>query len=372
MLCLRTHNSPCSRVDHRTVRSLSGQSCWTAAWQLRSFPNALDNRFRRLYAFAGEVETSVHVEPKSPVRVGVRPEQRCEPAPFVGADRVVEFGNFEDGLHQHRVDVAQGGLEQMQGEQGHLGVLAIGAGEVAVLAVEDVRVVNLYGPTEAAVDVTFHEFGVDVVIGVPIGVPVLNTRVYVLDGRCRSGSSVSCVSRRSATGSRLRIKGGPHRRAFVADPFGLAGNRPYRTGDIVRWSSGGELEYVGRSDNQIKLRGLRIELSEIEAALLGHDSVSQAAVLVRSDRLVAYVVPSTEAVVDTDALRAFASTTLPGTMVPAVFFGLPALPLGASGQVWSGKHCRTRSSSSQSSGNGNTRRTGGGRRVRGGTGRREA
>ncbi|MFM1731539.1 AMP-binding enzyme, partial [Prescottella soli] len=118
---------------------------------------------------------------------------------------------------------------------------------------------------------------------------------------------------------------------FVADPFGAAGERMYRTGDLVRWNASGELEYLGRTDFQVKLRGLRIELGEIETALLALPEIAQSVVLVKSDQLVAYVVA--DASLDVAAVKAELSRSLASYMVPAVFVVLDAFPLNASGKL---------------------------------------
>ncbi|MET7774173.1 amino acid adenylation domain-containing protein, partial [Nocardia sp. NPDC005366] len=203
------------------------------------------------------------------------------------------------------------------------------------------RLHNLYGPTEAAVDVTFHEVTDVDSVSVPIGAPVFNTQVYVLDSRLHpvpvgvagelylAGVQLArgYVARPDLSGDR-----------FVADPFGPVGARMYRTGDLVAWTPAGELEYLGRTDFQVKLRGLRIELGEIEAALTGLASVAQAVVLVRSDdrlgdQLVAYVVAGAGYSIDVEAIRVELAGELPAYMVPSAFVTLEAFPLNASGKL---------------------------------------
>ncbi|MDV8075435.1 amino acid adenylation domain-containing protein [Rhodococcus sp. IEGM 1370] len=203
-------------------------------------------------------------------------------------------------------------------------------------ALPSVRVINLYGPTEAAVDVTFHEFTDADTAGVPIGVPVFNTQVYVLDTRLRP-VAVGAVGELYLGGEQL-ARGYAARPdltsdRFVADPYSDTGSRLYRTGDLVRWTSDGEIEYIGRADFQVKLRGLRIELGEVENAILGSESVSRAVVLVRDDRLVGYVVPNTGAVVDVESLERSLSDALPAYMVPSAFVVLDELPLGSAGKL---------------------------------------
>ncbi|MYV67635.1 amino acid adenylation domain-containing protein, partial [Streptomyces sp. SID2131] len=201
---------------------------------------------------------------------------------------------------------------------------------------------NLYGPTEAAVDVTAATaLPGATTASASIGSPVWNTRVHVLDGRLRpvpvgvpgelylAGVQLArgYLSRPDLTAER-----------FVADPYGPAGSRMYRTGDLVVRHDDGRLQYLGRTDDQVKLRGLRIELGEIDAVLSGAPGVARAVSVVREDRpgarrLVAYAVPAGDGPLDPDALRAHAATRLPEYMVPAVIMEIPAVPLSPNGKL---------------------------------------
>ena len=199
---------------------------------------------------------------------------------------------------------------------------------------------NLYGPTEAAVDVTYHEVTAADKMSVPIGAPVFNTQVYILDSRLRpvpvgAPGELYLAGVQLARGYVARADLTADR--FVASPFGAPGARMYRTGDLAFWRPNGELDYVGRTDFQVKLRGFRIELGEIEAIMLAQDSVAQAVVVLRSDaigdRLVGYVVPAPGKLVDVDALRAALVRTLPEYMVPDSVQVLSELPLNPSGKL---------------------------------------
>ncbi|MCX5400831.1 amino acid adenylation domain-containing protein [Streptomyces sp. NBC_00102] len=196
---------------------------------------------------------------------------------------------------------------------------------------------NLYGPTEAAVDVTHHTCVAGDGGPVPIGRPVWNTRLYVLDAAlqlCPPGvpGELYLAGRQLADGYLDRPELTAAR--FVADPFGPAGSRMYRTGDLARWTGQGEVEYLGRTDHQVKLRGQRIELGEIEAALSTQPGVEGACALVREDeggeqRLVGYV----QGKADPAGVRAALARVLPDHMVPAAVVVLAAFPLSPAGKL---------------------------------------
>ncbi|MEP7308964.1 MAG: amino acid adenylation domain-containing protein [Acidobacteriota bacterium] len=202
---------------------------------------------------------------------------------------------------------------------------------------------NLYGPTEASVDVTAwacEQTGTRSVV--PIGHPIANTRMYIVDDRFEpvpigvpgelliagDGLARGYLNRPEITAER-----------FVPDPFAVeAGARVYRTGDVARFSADGAIEFIGRRDHQIKLRGFRVELGEIEAALQRCEDVQRAAVVLREGpadmpALVAYVVPAPAAAIEPERLRDALRRSLPDYMVPSAFVALDALPLTTSGKL---------------------------------------
>ncbi|MFI8192534.1 non-ribosomal peptide synthase/polyketide synthase [Streptomyces sp. NPDC085946] len=222
-----------------------------------------------------------------------------------------------------------------------LGGEAIGPALWRELAAHDgVAAYNFYGPTECTVDALACRIEGD---GRPlVGRPLPNVRAYVLDGRLRPvppgvGGELYLSGAQVARGYARRP--GLTAARFVADPFGPPGARMYRTGDLARWTADGRLDYLGRADDQVKVRGHRIEPGEIEAALLDLPEVTAAAVVAVADahghtRLAAYAVPAAGAAHPTAAaLREACRRVLPEHMVPSSFTVLDALPLTTSGKL---------------------------------------
>ncbi|WP_078861064.1 non-ribosomal peptide synthetase [Streptomyces rubellomurinus] len=196
---------------------------------------------------------------------------------------------------------------------------------------------NLYGPTEATVDATAARVEGD---GPHLGEPLPQVRAYVLDGALRPAPDGTAGELHLAgPGLALGYAGRPALTAerFVADPFAADGSRMYRTGDLVRRGAGGALEFLGRTDRQVKVRGFRVELGEIEAALRSCAGVAAAVVTVRQvagePALVAHYVPATGAALTADGLREHTAAALPGHLVPSAFVALDALPTTVNGKV---------------------------------------
>ncbi|MEU4248902.1 non-ribosomal peptide synthase/polyketide synthase [Amycolatopsis sp. NPDC026612] len=203
------------------------------------------------------------------------------------------------------------------------------------------RMINAYGPTESTIVATWSE---PLVPGTPppIGRPIPNTRVHVLDAALEP-VPIGVAGELYVAGPSLARgyldRPGLTADRFTANPFGAPGERMYRTGDVVRWTAAGQLEFGGRADDQVKVRGFRIELGEVEAALTRHPGVAAAVAAVQQDasghkRLVAcYVAEPGADPVDAAGLREFLGRSLPGHLVPSALLELPALPLGPSGKV---------------------------------------
>lgn len=207
-----------------------------------------------------------------------------------------------------------------------------------------VRLINEYGPTETVVGCSIYDIpmGWSEEVSVPIGHPIANTQIYLLDSHQQpvpigvtgeiyiggAGVARGYLNRPELTSER-----------FLADPFGHGPQaRMYRSGDLGRWRANGILEYLGRNDEQVKIRGYRIELGEVEVQLGRHAQVKDAVVIVREDlpgekRLVAYVSKGEQTTLSVAALRAHLKSALPDYMVPSDFVMLEQLPLTPNGKL---------------------------------------
>lgn len=206
----------------------------------------------------------------------------------------------------------------------------------------DTAIRHMYGPTETTLIVTYAvlapDWGPD--RPAPLGRPREGMRVYLLDSRCAPvpvGTAGEMYIAGPGLGRGYLNQPALTAERFVPDPFGPPGERMYRTGDLARERPDGDLEFLGRSDDQIKVRGYRVELGEIEAVLAGHPDIRQAAVTAEGAdggwEVVAYVVPATGTCLADQELRAYVAGSMPDYMVPAAFVRLGQLPLTPNGKV---------------------------------------
>ncbi|WP_141714241.1 non-ribosomal peptide synthetase [Micromonospora inyonensis] len=200
-----------------------------------------------------------------------------------------------------------------------------------------------YGPTEMTLCVTQYPWrhGEQAGTTVPLGHPLSDTRLYVLDPFLRPvATGVPGELYLAGAGTARGYLGQPGLTAsrFVADPYGPPGSRMYRTGDLARWDADGQLHFLGRTDDQVKIRGFRIELGEIETTLTTRPDIRHAAVIAREDqpgdkRLVAYLVPTDNTTIDIAHLRRDLGAQLPDYMVPTAYVVMDALPITANGKL---------------------------------------
>jgi amino acid adenylation domain-containing protein len=206
-----------------------------------------------------------------------------------------------------------------------------------------ITVFNHYGPSETHVitGLTMPPDPRAWPVVAPIGRPISNCQTYVLDAELRP-VPVGAVGELYLAGAGLARgylgRAGLTSGRFVANPFGTPGSRMYRTGDLVRWNRQGELVFAGRADDQIKIRGVRVELNEVNSVLSQHPHVAQAATAVREDtpgdkRLVAYIVPAAPHTPDLNDVRGHAARLLPAAAVPSAFVILDALPRNSNGKL---------------------------------------
>lgn len=203
------------------------------------------------------------------------------------------------------------------------------------------RVTQFYGPTETTIWSTAFELLQGGAGVPPIGRPIINTQLYVLNEE-RQPVFTGAIGELYIGGAGV-AKGYLRRpelteQRFLANPFSGDGGRMYRTGDLVRWSNDGLLQFIGRADDQVKINGHRVELGEIESLLQQNAAVAEAAVIAEKNSkgaisLAAYIVAQHNATVDLDALRMFLTGRLPGYMIPANFMALDAMPLTPNGKL---------------------------------------
>jgi amino acid adenylation domain-containing protein len=276
----------------------------------------------------------------------------------IGQDVLLEPARFGQTLKRHGVNILwltvglfNQYVDALAEELASLRYLIVGGDALDPRAISRLlcgnppqHVINGYGPTETTTFAITHEITAvpDNARSIPIGRPIANTQVYILDGQGEpvpigvageihiggAGVAQGYLNRPELTAER-----------FIPDPFaGKAGARMYKTGDMGRWLEDGTVEFLGRNDRQVKIRGFRIEMEEIEARLGEHGGVREAVVVAREDepgekRLVAYVVLAGEPACTTAELRDHLKQKLPDYMVPAAWVVLPALPLTPNGKV---------------------------------------
>jgi nonribosomal peptide synthetase DhbF len=279
--------------------------------------------------------------------VGIPPDMMLEPAAYFDClrDEQITTAWLTMGLFAELARAGRRGDGFARLRQLLIGGEALDPGRVRDVLAHDPpeRLLNGYGPTEVTTFSTWHD--VDAVppgaASVPIGRAIANTRVYVLDRLLRP-APVGAVGELYIGGSRL-ARGyirEPARTAerFVAHPSGPAGARLYRTGDLVRWRDDDTLEFVGRADQQVKVRGFRVELGEIDAALRAQPGVGDAVVVARADdrgdqQIIAYVVSGAGQVVDEVQLRSALRERVPTYAIPAAIVRLDRLPLTPGGKL---------------------------------------
>ncbi|MEU7260748.1 non-ribosomal peptide synthetase [Streptomyces rimosus] len=321
-------------VPHGSVAALTGERGWAAGPDdavLLHAPHAFDVSLFEIWVplvAGGRVEVA---------RPGAVDAQRIREAVAGGVSAVhVTAGLF-------RV-VAEEAPECFAG----LREVLTGGDVVPAVSVARVReacpgltVRHLYGPTEVTLCATWHLLRPGDAAGpeLPVGRPLGNRQVYVLDAFLQPvppGVTGELYVAGTGLAQGYWQRAGLSAERFVACPFG-DGGRMYRTGDLVRWTRDGELVFVGRADEQVKVRGFRVELGEVEAALAAHPAVGQAVVVARADgpgerRLVGYVVPDGQEA-DAEQIREHVAKVLPDYMVPAAVLVLPSLPVTVNGKV---------------------------------------
>ncbi|GKQ40463.1 hypothetical protein ALMP_69880, partial [Streptomyces sp. A012304] len=324
-------------VSHADVAALALAPCWTGGAHARVLlhsPTAFDASTYELWV---PLLTGGTVVVAPPGRLDVR-----ELCATIARHRVTGLW-LTAGLFRLLADEEPAGLARVREVWTGGDVVPATAVARVLTACPGLRVVNGYGPTETTTFAAHHRMDTppDPRRAVPLGRPMTGMRLYVLD-ECLRPAPTGTVGELYLAGQGVArgYTGRPAATAerFTADPYGPPGTRMYRTGDLARWLDDGTLEFAGRADDQVKLRGFRVEPAEIEAALAHCPGVLRAVVVAREDhpgdkRLVAYVVPDTRTGFEPRAAADRLRRDLPAYMVPAAFVALDALPLTANGKL---------------------------------------
>ena len=198
------------------------------------------------------------------------------------------------------------------------------------------KLANFYGPTEASIDVTYYDCVVEDKVSVPIGKPIDNTQIYIVNGKELCGIGVPGELCIAGDGLARGYLNRPEltEEKFVKNPFGEG--RMYKTGDLARWLPDGNIEYLGRIDEQVKIRGFRIELGEIESKIREIESIKDCAVIAKADSTgdkAIYAYYTSEEEVSVSEIRDRLSESLPEYMVPAYMMQIDAIPVTRNGKL---------------------------------------
>ncbi|GDY51930.1 hypothetical protein SVIO_025530 [Streptomyces violaceusniger] len=324
-------------TTHRDIVDLAGDRCWR-------FPGVTRGMFAAPHTFDGST-VELWVRLLNGGELVVTPPGRIDAARLrsLVADHGLTHVHLTAGLFRVIAEEDPTAFAGVHDVLTGADVVPLAAVRRVLEAVPGIVVRSSYGPTEVTVIGTQIPLTDPERIGqiVPIGRPLDNTRVYVLDGSL-DPVPVGVAGELYIAGAGLARgymgRSGLTAERFVACPFEGAGERMYRTGDVVRWRADGVLEFVGRVDDQVKIRGFRVEPGEVEAVVSAHPAVAQAVVVVREDtpgdkRLAAYVVPVSETGEPAPDVRAFAADRLPEYLVPSAVVVLDRLPLTSNGKV---------------------------------------
>ncbi|WP_371524661.1 amino acid adenylation domain-containing protein [Streptomyces sp. NBC_01283] len=322
-------------VTHRNVASLAADHTWRGANHTRVLmhaPTAFDASTYELW-----------VPLLSGAEVVVAPAGELDPDVLLGIirERGVTSAFFTAALFNLLVEYDATALSGMREVMAGGEALSPPVVAKALAAWPRTVLTNGYGPTETTTFAVLHSMSELTDGTVPIGTPMDDTRAYVLDERLRP-VPVGVPGELYLAGAGLArgyfAKPGLTAQRFVACPYGAAGERMYRSGDLVRWRADGTIEYLGRTDDQVKIRGFRIEPGEIENALGAHQAVADAAVVVHDKAsggkdLVGYVVLADGAAAEPAQLRSFVAERLPQYMVPVAVMVLDAFPVTTNGKL---------------------------------------